>query len=168
MEDAESQFLEILEEEQKTLDGLAPREAFGLMIDFFANWGALEVDVDKDGDGLLFQWGTYDWSNTGSPKFDLNLTRQLIVSTRDDDDDLDIDDDERTDLDERGDDGTYQLSLTFQFEADDATEALGHGTEWFFAPAIDSNAEDGVLSSDVLAEAEKLPVLGVNLEFFAV
>ena len=168
MEDAESQFLEVLEEEQKTLDGLTPREAFSLMIDFFANWGALSVDVDNDGDGLLFQWGTYDWSNTGSPRFDLNLTRQLVVTGDNDDDDLDLDDDDRTNLEERGDEGTYQLSLTFQFEANDVTAALGSGTEWFFAPAIDSNAEDGVLSSDVLAEAEKLPVLGVNLEFFAV
>jgi hypothetical protein len=64
----------------------------------------------EDADMLLFQWGTYDWG-TGE-HFAFNLTRQLIV--REDAEDEDI----------------WQLSLTFEFDADNKLRAVGNGNKW--------------------------------------
>jgi hypothetical protein len=67
-------------------------------------------EQNEDADMLLFQWGTYDWG-TGE-HFAFNLTRQLIVSEDGDDEDI------------------WQLSLTFEFEADRELRALGNGDKW--------------------------------------
>jgi hypothetical protein len=64
----------------------------------------------EDADMLLFQWGTYDWG-TGE-RFAFNLTRQLIVCEDAEDEDI------------------WQLSLTFEFEADNELRALGNGDKW--------------------------------------
>jgi len=55
-------------------------------------------------------WGTYDWG-TGE-QFAFNLTRQLIVCEDAEDEDI------------------WQLSLTFEFEADNELRALGNGDNW--------------------------------------
>jgi hypothetical protein len=36
-----------------------------LMLDFYRDVRAQGVDLDDDGDMLLFQWGTYDWDGAG-------------------------------------------------------------------------------------------------------
>jgi hypothetical protein len=48
---------------------------------------------DKDGDGLLFQYGTYDWGN--GEYFQFDITRQFIMPDEDE---------------------TYQLSMKMYFE----------------------------------------------------
>lgn len=64
----------------------------------------------EDADMLLFQWGTFDWG-TGE-QFAFNLTRQIIVYENAEDEDI------------------WQLSLTFEFEADDELRSLGNGNKW--------------------------------------
>jgi hypothetical protein len=63
-----------------------------------------------DGDMLLFQWGTYDWGQ--GEHFQLDLTRQLILSHDAEDEDI------------------WQLSLTFLFDPVGDLKALGAGNEW--------------------------------------
>jgi hypothetical protein len=64
----------------------------------------------EDADMLLFQWGTFDWG-TGE-QFAFSLTRQIIVYEDAEDEDI------------------WQLSLTFEFEADDELRSLGNGDKW--------------------------------------
>jgi hypothetical protein len=80
------------------------------MLDFYQDHRPAECAQISDGDMLLFQWGTYDWEQ--GEHFQLDLTRQLILS--DDAEDEDI----------------WQLSLTFLFEPADELRALDAGNAW--------------------------------------
>ena len=53
-------------------------EGLDQMTSFYTRQDVEGVLPDTDGDMLLFQWGTYDWTGTG-PAFQLNLTRQFII-----------------------------------------------------------------------------------------
>jgi len=64
-----------------------------------------------DADRLLFQWGTYDWG--AGEHFSFNLTRQLILSDED-----------------AEDEDNWQLRLTFEFEPNNDLRALGDGFKW--------------------------------------
>jgi hypothetical protein len=64
----------------------------------------------RDGDMLLFQWGTYDW---GSGKnFELNITRQFVEE------------------EEQDDEAISELSLTFRFESTAELEEIKPGNLW--------------------------------------
>jgi hypothetical protein len=80
------------------------------VFDFYQDLRPAERAQIPDGDMLLFQWGTYDWGQ--GEHFQLDLTRQLILS--DDAEDEDI----------------WQLSLTFLFDPADELRALGAGNAW--------------------------------------
>jgi hypothetical protein len=80
------------------------------MFDFYQDLRPAGCEQVPDGDMLLFQWGTYDWGE--GEHFQLDLTRQLILS------------------DEAEDDDIWQLSLTFLFEPVDDLRAVGAGNEW--------------------------------------
>jgi hypothetical protein len=84
------------------------------MLDFYREHRPAECAQMPDGDMLLFQWGTYDWGE--GEHFQLDLTRQLIVS------------------DEAEDEDIWQLSLTFLFDPVDDLRALGAGNEWCQSP----------------------------------
>ena len=73
------------------------------MLAFYAGVRAEDCDLDQDGDMLLYQWGTYDRGE--GPRFELNLTRQLMIDGSDDDE-------------------IWQLSLTFQLAVHPAVPAL--------------------------------------------
>ncbi|KRQ98916.1 hypothetical protein CQ12_23805 [Bradyrhizobium jicamae] len=64
----------------------------------------------EDADMLLFQWGTFDWG--AGEQFAFSLTRQIIVYEDAEDEDI------------------WQLSLTFEFEANDDLRSLGNGDKW--------------------------------------
>ncbi|WP_067833664.1 hypothetical protein [Nocardia lijiangensis] len=68
--DLENAFLRYLGNHGRTLDNLDATTAIGSMIMFYAHHRVTDVDIDDDGDMLLFQWGTY-----GSDGF--GLIRQL-------------------------------------------------------------------------------------------
>jgi hypothetical protein len=69
-----------------------------------------------DDDGILAQYGVYDWSLTGDAEFfELDMTRQFSF------------------YDEDGEyDHMAQLRCTFRFEPTDDLRALGEGNQWSF------------------------------------
>jgi hypothetical protein len=73
----------------------------------------MDVDLERDGDMLLFQWGTHDWG--GGELFEVDITRQLIKDTGEDDD-------------------IWQLHLVYRFAPSEALRALGQGERWCSQP----------------------------------
>lgn len=53
-----------------------PRIGIQRAIAFYGEVRADDVDLESDGDMLLFQWGTHDWGN--GPMFEVDITRQFI------------------------------------------------------------------------------------------
>ena len=96
--------------EIERIDGTSAVEA---MTQFYLDRRADDVDLDHDGDMLLFQWGTYDWGR--GPSFQYNIARQFITSSGDDEDFL-------------------QLSITTHFDATDTALRLGRGDQWCRRP----------------------------------
>jgi len=83
------------------------------MVAFYKEVRADDVDLDTDGDMLLFQWGTYDWGS--GEMFEVDITRQLIRGSGEDDD-------------------IWQLHLTYRFAPSDALLAIGKGDRWCARP----------------------------------
>jgi hypothetical protein len=83
------------------------------MAAFYKDLRADDVDLESDGDMLLFQWGTYDWGN--GPMFEVDVTRQLIRGTGEDDD-------------------IWQLHLAYRFPPAESLRALGKGDRWCARP----------------------------------
>jgi len=86
-----------------------------LMLDFYRDVRAQGVDLDDDGDMLLFQWGTYDWDGTGRT-FQCDITRQFIKAGS------------------GGDDSMTQLSFTFHFQPSPEFEKIAKGNKWCSVP----------------------------------
>jgi len=74
---------------------LVPKQGVPAMLEFYKNERADGCRFEKDGDMLLFQWGVHNWGK--GEFFDLNITRQLILEDRCEDDDI------------------WQLRLTFKY-----------------------------------------------------
>jgi len=102
------------ENQQRTLqaivDGLGTPDVARLiqaMLGYYRDQRVDGVELDGDGDMLLFQWGTYDWGE--GEFFDFEIVRQLI-------------DPEEYEI--------FQLMLTMKFESTDTLKKLGDGNEW--------------------------------------
>jgi len=76
-----------------------PTQALEAMFEFYQTVQILPKIEDPEQDMLLFQYGVYDWNDTGDT-FEFNLTRQ-VKSPHPDDDEY------------------YQLSLTLLYEPDE-------------------------------------------------
>jgi hypothetical protein len=70
---------------------------------------------DEDTDGILAQFGTYDWGD--GPHFELGMTRQIIVADEDDDDEQGL---------------MTQLECTFRFAVQPDLREAGSGDLWSF------------------------------------
>jgi hypothetical protein len=92
---------------------LTPRSAADAVFSFYRDVRADDCDLDRDGDLLLFQWGTYDWGQ--GERFEWDITRQFIVGAGEDDD-------------------MSQLHVTFRFAADPTLRSLGSGDRWCSSP----------------------------------
>ncbi|MBA8816565.1 hypothetical protein FHX48_001638 [Microbacterium halimionae] len=145
--DARATLVGVLAEDGISPEALPIRRAFELMIEFFSKWEPLGVNLDEDGDGLLFQWGTYDWDGAENPLFEVDITRQLI-----------------TNEDDEHDEEMHHLHWTFQYEPSDVTQGLGTGEAWFFAPVSLSHPFQGILTSPTLLSIEGMVVHKVVLE----
>lgn len=96
-------------------NGVLQRPADGLahLLSFYREVRAEEVDLEADGDMLLYQWGS---SGKGaSAYFEIDLTRQLIGHGGEDDQ-------------------IWQLHLTYRFAATEALRGLGNGDRWCALP----------------------------------
>lgn len=86
-----------------------------LVLDWYATSRVEGVDLDADGDMLLFQWGTYDWGE--GPSYQVDITRQII------------------DTDGEDDDGAiWQLSARLHYSAEPESSAIGAGDGWCHRP----------------------------------
>jgi hypothetical protein len=79
------------------------------MMAFYRDVRADDVDLQSDGDMLLFQWGAYDWG--GGEMFEIDITRQLIACGGEDED-------------------IWQLHLTYRFSPSEELRAIGKGNSW--------------------------------------
>lgn len=91
-----------------------PRVGIQRMAAFYREVRADDVDLESDGDMLLFQWGTYDWGH--GPMFEVDITRQLIRGTGEDSD-------------------IWQLHLTYRFPPSETLRTIGMGDRWCARPS---------------------------------
>ncbi|MFB8005067.1 hypothetical protein [Nocardia sp. NPDC056000] len=82
------------------------------MTTFYAHHRVIDVDLDRDGDMLLFQWGTY---GDNQQEFVFDITRQVIT-------------------DDGDDDTILQLSLTLHYPTTSASPGFGTGSQWCSHP----------------------------------
>ena len=115
--DADAAFRQYLEASGLTVEDLDAPSAVAAMLGFYAAERAADVDMDTDGDMILFQWGIYDWGS--GPTFEYGIVRQFF--------DEDDDDDEG--------EGIWQLRLTVHFPPDEENARLRSGDRWLERPA---------------------------------
>lgn len=96
-----------------SLEGAIPSQGIDAMIHFFREVRPESRMIESAGDMLLYQWGVYRFS--GSPSFQLNLTRQFIELIEEEGEDEEV---------------MSQLGLTFHFPATEAMEAFGKQNRW--------------------------------------
>jgi len=129
---------------------LTVRDGLEAMLDFYKDVRASGCAFD-DADMLLFQWGTHaTFPRAGgivAEAFDLNLTRQLIVEERSEDDDI------------------WQLALNFEFDPTSELRALGDGDKWCHAFAELPEFRDYVLASAPFTVCRELPIQRVTLDY---
>ena len=90
-----------------------PLDGAKRMLSFYKDVRAADVDLEADGDMLLFQWGTYDWGD--GELFELDIARQLMGATGEDDD-------------------IWQLHLVYRFAPSGPLRAIGQGDRWCARP----------------------------------
>ncbi|MEV0068003.1 MULTISPECIES: hypothetical protein [unclassified Amycolatopsis] len=90
-----------------SVSDLSAQQAWAAFLDF----AALRFDLpdEPDADGLLYQFGVYDF--TGEPAFHLDPTRQLALR----------------------EEQYVQVHLDIRFALDPSLVALGRHTEWWFS-----------------------------------
>jgi len=130
---------------------LSVRDGFDAMLDFYRDMRADGCALENDADMLLFQWGTYStFPRAGgivAEAFDLNLTRQLILDERGEDDDI------------------WQLALNFEFEPKDQLRALGRGDKWCHSLQELPPFRDYVLASAPYTVCAQLRIQRTTLEY---
>jgi hypothetical protein len=126
---------------------LDARQSLDLMLDWYARERAEDAHrLDEDGDGLLIQWGTYDFGEVSTFQFD--VTRQFITA---DDEDPD-------------EDAIWQLHLTVHYD-ETAETAAAEGSIWVFDPAETAAAFDEVANEAILERLDAVAPLRVVVEF---
>lgn len=103
----------LLRDRELTVDTLDVPAAISAMIDFYVMHRSDDTNLSRDGDMLLFEWGTYSWGQ--GPSFRWKVTRQFITGAGDDED-------------------FWQLSLTLHYDPTDVSEGLGSGNRWCSSP----------------------------------
>ena len=140
---AKTRLLKRLETAGLSTAMLTPAAGFEAMLAFYEEERAEGCAIDEDGDMLLCQWGTNDWGE--GPAFEVDITRQLIVT-----------DDE--------DDEPRQLSLTFSFDP-----AVGQGkrsgNRWCHTPNDLPEFRQFVTASPAIAAVAGQSPLSVELRY---
>ena len=100
-------FKEITSDLSKELNELLLEDGISGMIRFYQNERIDECDIMNDGDMLLYQYGEYSFS--GKPEFQINITRQLIIQNEDE---------------------PFQLQLTFFYTVNPKNDGLIEKGKW--------------------------------------
>lgn len=121
------------------LPAIRPGELVGLVTGWYLDERATGVaPLHHDGDMLLFQWGTWSWSDP--PSFTVDMTRQFVVTA--------------------GDDEIWQLSVALQFPLTD----LGSGHRWCASPDEVDDFRAFVDGCDVMTRLGTAAPLRVDVE----
>lgn len=104
------------------------------------------IDIDEDGDMLLFQWGSHDLGS--SPVFYYDLTRQLIVNDSDDDDGA-----------------IWQLNCELRYQALPDASALGEDADWCSSPSELDDFRALIAASAATAYARTHQRIAVDIRF---
>ncbi|MCM6774729.1 hypothetical protein NDR87_12645 [Nocardia sp. CDC159] len=107
----ENAFRRHLQDSGRTLDSLDAAAAVGAMAAFYTRHRVTDVDLDNDGDMLLFQWGI---DGDDHQEFHYDITRQVII------------DNPR--------DTILQLSLTLHYPVTPPLHGIGDGSRWCSNP----------------------------------
>ena len=116
------------------------------MLDFYRDIRASGLDLDKQDDMLLFQWGTYDWGR--GEHFEVDITRQLVFQDREDEEAR-----------------IWQLSLRFEFAPSPELRALGDQNKWCDLPSDLPDFSAFVLTSPAMAMAANSQAVQVSLVY---
>src|ERR1700752_33284 len=87
----------------------SPVAGFSRMLAFYGDVRVDDASPEAYSDALLFQWGSYDWGH--GPQFEVDLTRQVIRGSGEDDE-------------------IWQLHMTYRFAPSEALRNLGSGDRW--------------------------------------
>ena len=129
-ESAQQELQTRIQQSGRPMSSLTPAQGIRLMLDFYRDVRADGCELDEDGDMLLFQWGTYDFGEGRSFRFD--ITRQFIAGLPEDADD---------------DSAMSQLSFTYHFTQSAQFDAL-KGSRWCSTPDDLPDFETFITGSD--------------------
>ncbi|MEX2581317.1 MAG: hypothetical protein WD342_19830 [Verrucomicrobiales bacterium] len=118
-------------------DGEIPKGIVSCMLEFYRSERVEDCDLEEDGDMLLFQWGTYDWGE--GRWFDLNITRQFIVPSEDEDDEI------------------FQMSASAKFVPSLELDALKSGNTWCHSPDDLSEFSEFIEDSQAMKSLGSIP-----------
>jgi hypothetical protein len=141
-DDALGAFNRLLKARNTSAAMVSVADGMEAMFELYRSTRADDCSLERDGDMLLFQWGTYDWGQ--GRHFELDITRQFIRDSSDDDDD-DI----------------WQLSLTFLFTPNE----LKAGNRWCRTPDELEEFAQFVRSHAAFAVAAEATRVRVDLGF---
>ena len=127
---AKSEFESFVAQQGSKIAELRPSRGLHLMIEFYRQVRAEGVlELEEDGDTLLYEWGTFDWGNGNY--FQVGMTRQFVDAALE------------------GDDAISQLRLIFRFPPTEDLIRLKHGDRWCDQPKWLSEFETYVWGSEV-------------------
>jgi hypothetical protein len=115
-----------------------------LMLAFYDEVRVDGCDLTRDGDMLLYQWGTFDWGN--GKQFQLDITRQFMFDACEDED-------------------IWQLSLTFVYTASPTLDAVASGNRWCHSLEERGALRAFILASSAYAAASVTPALRIDLKY---
>jgi hypothetical protein len=149
-ENAKNEFEGRIKQLGVPMGNLSPPQGIRLMLEFYREVRADDCEVE-DGDMLLFQWGTNNWGDGLSFRF--NVTRQFIKSQGEGEDD---------------DAAISQLSFTFHFAPSAQFDAMKSGNRWGRALDELSEFEAFIAGSDVYRMVQASRPLKIALDYFTV
>ncbi|MEQ9109117.1 MAG: hypothetical protein RLN84_01005 [Rhodospirillaceae bacterium] len=140
------EFRAFLKQHRESVPPQKPLAGVSAMSLFYGTVRFPDVEVEDDGDMLVFQWGTYDWGEGAF--FEVDATRQLI---------REVDDDQRID----------QLHLTYRFAPSAPLSELGSGEFWCTSPTNRSEFEAYINNHVVLQVLNPLSSVSSELSMEA-
>lgn len=144
--ESEQELRRRLDQSQKPVHSLRAEDAVWLMTAFFREVRAVDAQACSNtdmGDGLLYQWGTYDWG--GGESFEFGLTRQFSM------------------IGERDDDALFQLHLTLKYAPTAALRALDEGNEWCWTLEDLDSFQARILAGHPISALKSLAPAGLEL-----
>jgi hypothetical protein len=145
-EAAKARLIERLEAAGLSLDTLTVAEGVEAMLAYFMDERADGCSLRRDGDMLLFQWGTRDWGRGDGPAFEVSIVRQLKAAA-----------DPETE--------PRQLDLRFRFDSLAGAAAGSGAGEWCASPRRSARFRRFVNGSAAFEAVGQLPPKSVQLRY---